>query len=327
MSCWPRRLRSLLIGVLTLAVFSGCDGTGPPDEGNTPGLPEPQVQSFPRWSPNGGRILYYDHGLVRYDPETNRSEHDQSQRGLWTMRPDGTDRRQVLAGESLYGDWSPGRDSLVFEAGGQIYTAAFAGGVVDTASIVRLSPPGRRCFFPDWSSNGKRVAYDNTNCGTAANPTPESCGIYLVTNEGTRRKRVSRGRYPGWSPDGEHLVYVGLREEIFRLDLREERQSRLTSLNQETPDAADVLYPRFSPDGEVILVEINSLVWTMDADGSNKKQLTEKGSGQEPDWSPGGERIVYIGPEQTIWVMDADGSDKMQLTTRPEGPVGREKSS
>ena len=327
MSCFARPLLFLLT-VVAAVLFVGCDGAGPPGEGGSTIMPqpEPQVQSFPRWGPEGERILYYDHGLVRYDPETNRSEQDQSQRGLWTMRPDGTDRRQVLAGESLYGDWSPGGDSLVFEAGGQIYKAAFTGGVVDTDSIVRLSPPGRRCFFPDWSSNGKRVAYDNTNCGTAANPTPDSCGIYVMTNEGTRRKRVSRGRYPEWSPSGEHLVYVGLHEEIFRLDLREERQSRLTSLNQEDPDAADVLYPGFSPDGDKIVVEINSQVWVMNADGSDKKHLTEK-VGQEPDWSPDGNRIVYIGPEHTIWVMDADGTDKQQLTTRSEGPVGRDPSS
>lgn len=306
--------------ILLLAGMLGCDSTGPPDEGSTIDIPEPQVQSFPRWSPEGERILYYDHGL-EYDAQSERVERNPRRRGLWTMRPDGTDRRQVLAGGSLYGDWSPGGDSLVFEAGGQIYKAAFKSGVVDTASIVRLSPPGRRCFFPDWSSNGKRVAYDNTNCGTATNPTPDSCGIYVVTNEGTRRKQVSRGRYPGWSPSGDHLVYIGLHDEIFRFDLRKDRQSRLTSLNQEDPDAADVLYPKVSPDGDEIVVEINSQVWVMNADGSDKKQLIKK-VGQEPDWSPDGNRIVYVGPEHTIWTMNADGSDKQQLTTRPEDPGG-----
>ncbi|MFO8233234.1 MAG: hypothetical protein R6U20_11265, partial [Longimonas sp.] len=238
----------------------------------------------------------------------------------------GTERQQVLAGSSLYGDWSPDGDSLVFEAGAQIYKAAFKEGVVDTSSVVQLSRPNRRCFFPDWGSNGERIAYDNTNCGTAANPTPDSCGIYMITSERRQGTKVAGGRYPNWSPSGHYLIYTGLRKEIFRINTGEEQQTRLTSLNQENESAADIRYPRFSPSREEIVVQINSQVWTMNADGSNQRALTtienRWWSAGQPDWSPDGERIVYIGSEHTIWVMDADGSNKEQLTTRPEGPVG-----
>lgn len=84
----------LLSTLLAVALLAGCDGTGPSDEGGSTIFlpPEPKVQMLPRWSPDGERILYYDHGLVHYDPETNLSEHDQSKKGFWTMRPNGTNK-------------------------------------------------------------------------------------------------------------------------------------------------------------------------------------------------------------------------------------------
>ncbi|ARA94090.1 hypothetical protein AWN76_013625 [Rhodothermaceae bacterium RA] len=58
----------------------------------------------------------------------------------------------------------------------------------------------------------------------------------------------------------------------------------------------------------------------MEADGSHKEQLTFDQGGM-PDWSPDGQQIVYIGPQNTIWVMDADGANKKQLTFRPDHAV------
>lgn len=307
----------LLVFLMGLAL-AGCDSAGPPDEqGNTPGLPEPPVQSFPRWSPDGDRILYYDHGLVRYDPETNRSEHDRNRKGLWTMRPDGTDRRQVLAGASLYGDWSPGGDSLVFERGGQIYKAALEDRVVDTASIVRLTPSGRY-FDPDWSPSGKRVAYRNSIGDTT--------GVWLSPTDGSQsREYFTKGGTPQWFPNSQRLLYTR-NGALFVETTDHSSRTQIYSL-PDSDDPHSIHGISISPNGDRIAASLPFQVWTMAADGTNKNQLTEKGAGQEPDWSPNGERIVYVGPEHTIWVMDADGSDKQQLTTRPEGAVGQGESS
>ena len=61
----------------------------------------------------------------------------------------------------------------------------------------------------------------------------------------------------------------------------------------------------------------------MDADGSNLKQLTQKG-GTSPAWSPDGSQIVYTRynfaefSEESghLWIMDSNGENKRQLTFR-----------
>ena len=62
-------------------------------------------------------------------------------------------------------------------------------------------------------------------------------------------------------------------------------------------------------------------IWVMDADGSNKVQLTTNpGWDGHPDWSPDGTKIMYVARTDwsyDIWVMDPDGSNKVQLTTEP----------
>jgi TolB protein len=69
----------------------------------------------------------------------------------------------------------------------------------------------------------------------------------------------------------------------------------------------------------------NPDVWTMDADGQNPKNLTEKYDGVDgvPAWSADGRRLVFVsdrvGPANPtadfeIFVMNADGSDQRQVT-------------
>lgn len=91
--------------------------------------------------------------------------------------------------------------------------------------------------------------------------------------------------------------------------------------------------PTWSPDGNTILYLNSTLppgtysenidIWIMDADGRNKKQLTnDSGYNVNPVMSPDSGKIVYMSgyPNRhnyDIWVVNSDGSNKKSLTHSP----------
>lgn len=83
----------------------------------------------------------------------------------------------------------------------------------------------------------------------------------------------------------------------------------------------------WSPDGKKIAfvrrVAGNADIWTMNADGSGRSQLTVDPAGDvNPNWSPDGTRIAFQsnrGGSADIYVMKADGTGVVRLTTSDAG--------
>jgi len=71
--------------------------------------------------------------------------------------------------------------------------------------------------------------------------------------------------------------------------------------------------PAWSPDGTKIAYSANGDIFVMDADGSNKTNITNSAGANEfnPSWSVTG-KIVYERTSQ-IWIMNADGSNQIQF--------------
>ena len=95
-------------------------------------------------------------------------------------------------------------------------------------------------------------------------------------------------------------------------------------------------YPAWSPDGTKIAFQSmtgtyrTSTIWIMNADGSDRKQLTQlPRTGLHPAWSPDGKQIAFTGFSTEdewihIFVMNADGSNIRQVTsggTNDGGPT------
>jgi Tol biopolymer transport system component len=123
-----------------------------------------------------------------------------------------------------------------------------------------------------------------------------------------------------WSPDGETIVFMSLRDgdrEIYLMAPDGSEQSNLTR----SPEAEDYL-PRWSPDGRHIVFvserDGNREVYVMDADGRNVVRLTDSpGNDWFPEWSPDGREIVFASSrdgDEELFVMAADGTDLRQLT-------------
>ena len=79
--------------------------------------------------------------------------------------------------------------------------------------------------------------------------------------------------------------------------------------------------PHWSPDGKKIVFESTkdgkSAIYTIYADGSNLRRLTNGGEDGQPRWSRNGKKIVFYSQRDghmQLFVMNADGSDQRKLT-------------
>jgi Tol biopolymer transport system component len=174
-------------------------------------------------------------------------------------------------------------------------------------------------YEPAWSPDGKWIAFDGW--------IPDEIkfyGIFKMDINGQEkvlfRSDVNEGdmRMPDWI-DHSMIIYARYTSlfsatEIFSMDSNGKNEIRLTF------NDADDYYPKFSNYKIAFTSKPRDKphfrIWTMNADGSNLKQLTDT-QAYTCDWSPDGKYIVYTDARKEngrLWIMDADGSDKRQLT-------------
>jgi Tol biopolymer transport system component len=214
-------------------------------------------------------------------------------------------------------------------------------------------------FFPD----GKRILYSSTHDFGPQCPTPADFSrgyvwklhpefeIYTARADGTGLKRLTRNH--GYdaeatlSRDGQRIVFTSMREgdvDIYVMDAGGKNVKRLT--NEPGYDGG----PFFSPDGTKIvyraahpqtpeelrdykeLIETNLLrptrlaIYVMDADGSNKRKLTDNsGANFAPYFHPDGKRIIFAsnladprGRNFDLYLIHLDGTGLQRVTYHPD---------
>ncbi len=105
---------------------------------------------------------------------------------------------------------------------------------------------------------------------------------------------------------------------LYVLDLEEGKSTRVIG----------GLYPGsdldWSPDGNRIAFEGADGIWTMNADGTERRRLTRQGEpgSYDPAWSPDGQKIAFsshLGGRPNVNVATPDGSERKVLTDKPAG--------
>jgi len=191
----------------------------------------------------------------------------------------------------------------------------------------QLTMNGQNDFFPDWSPDGRAIAYESSSSIDVDIWIQDQSGERNLTND----PRIAN-RYPSWSPDGARIAFS--------------RQSPLTGdgpivtvrvdgrgpLRLTSSDGVNT-QPAWSPDGDTIVFVSdrsgNHDLWSVNPDGTGLTQITDTPNRQEanPDWSPDGTRLAFdvcqsatfpcagITPNYEIVTSDADGTNLTRLTS------------
>jgi Tol biopolymer transport system component len=241
-----------------------------------------------------------------------------TERGVYLIRPDGTDLRNLTPGEEgLYTfSWSPdgSRIAVVTSAcnapwvsvihvdgGGAVEVAAFDGSAGGLQWIV---------WGLQWSPDGRQLAVPARRYEEG-----EPFHTFLVDADGSGKPVELFEGFPlGWSPDGESLAFSARSEESETLSIFDMAASTATVIDKGkrfgyltwSPDGQRIAYGMYLPD------VTDEEVTVIDRDGENRKVIAEGGS--DPQWSPDGKYVAFstggVGIGWDIAVALADGSQE-----------------
>jgi Tol biopolymer transport system component len=169
---------------------------------------------------------------------------------------------------------------------------------------------------PAWSPDGRQIAFTRRDS--------TGRGLYVVDSSGQDERLLLEGNWtcPAWSPDGRWLVFsVGYGGVIHKV------KANGDSLTQLTFEGA-CFFPEWSVHNRIAYDSNEndprgaSVLWLMDPDGSNRKDISEHGVGEWrcPSWSPDGNRILfyryYPGGqyEPDLAIIDTSGLNQERLT-------------
>jgi TolB protein len=237
---------------------------------------------------------------------------------LYVMDYDGAEPARVTANDSinLSPAWSPDARSLAFTSYMHGYPYLYRVFVFENRPLQTLAAYPGINSSPAWSPDGKLVALTLTKDGN-----PE---IYVLNIATGQMRRLTNhwgiDTDPSWSPTGRELAFVSDRAgpaQIFIMDAEGTNLRRLKS-------GGFLTQPRWSPKGDVIVYtsrQGNHDLWTINADGSNARQLTSgAGSNESASWAPNGRHLVFQSNRLGSWrlfTMLADGSEQQVLTHGP----------
>ncbi|MDX9715317.1 MAG: Tol-Pal system beta propeller repeat protein TolB [Dissulfurispiraceae bacterium] len=216
--------------------------------------------------------------------------------------------------------WSPDGNRLLYSAQRNhqwtIYSLSTA--TLREQSVVRLSGLSMAGnFFPD----NKQYVFTYTKDGKSDIYVSEigtSSASKLVTSSWIE---VS----PTVSPDGKSILFVSNRSggpQIFISDQRGDNVRRVTFQGSYNTS------PAWSPKGDriayVSMISGRNQIFTIKPDGSDASQLTDKGSNEDPCFSPDGMFITFTSNRdgvKGIYIMSVNGANQVRITPKSRRSV------
>lgn len=233
---------------------------------------------------------------------------------------------------------------------------------IDGQNVRRVSTGQGKTTCSYFYPSGQRILYSSTHENDAACPAApdfsqgyvwplDEHDIYTANVDGSGIQRLTNS--PGYdaeatiSPDGSRIVFTSVRDgdlEIYTMAADGSDVRRLTDRPGYdggaffSPDGSKIVYRAYYPPDESSLADYQSLleqkmirptqleIWTMNADGSNKQQVTNNGKANfAPFYHPSGQKIIFssnlhdpAGRDFDLYLINLDGSGLERVTYSPE---------
>jgi len=240
-------------------------------------------------------------------------------------------RQLTFGGENAEAYWSFDFTHLIFQSTRPPFEADQIFTMRDDGSGVKLVSTGKgRTTCAYFLPGDKRILYASTHAAGDAPPEPPdrtkgyvwalypAYDIYTADADGANPAVLARSA--GYdaeatvSPKGDRIVFTSTRDgdiELYSMKLDGSDVKRLTNrpgydggafyswdgtrIVWRAPGEGDKLDEDYEPLLRMGLVRPSKLeIWVMDADGSNKKQVTRNGAANfAPFWHPDGKRVIF----------------------------------
>lgn len=249
----------------------------------------PAADVEPRWSPDGGMVLF-------------SSPDDNQYNDLFVINADGSNRHLLLDWPNSHewgAAWSPDGQHIAFtsekDGNYQIYILPFDGG----GEPINVMQDDKFYTYPDWSPDGKWLAFVSDRNGnwdvwklniaecldarlSGQNGDIDACQPQQLTDN------LDDDFFPRWSPNGKNIAFSSRRQadrDIYVMDADGGNVTRLTTMPGNDSN------PIWALDGQAIIFsrrpQTNWDLFIMNADGSDVRQLTDSpGQDRFGDWKP-----------------------------------------
>lgn len=269
--------RSVYRGVSALVfLVAGCS------DGEGPSLPVPSLIIY---SASTGHLNVLDLETSDTRELTTSSLTDEHP----ALSPDGT---RVVFSRGSFGGATDGNLFLI-NLDGTGETALTTGNQGDTR--------------PSWSPNGQEIVFERFQGGANR--------ILIVRPDGTNLRplfetETREYHAPSWSPTGQWIALMGSTPlGDFNIHLARPDGSEVRQL---TTEAGTQVEPSFSPNGQQVaysaLDQISEHIKVIRTDGTDARVLTPGVNGFDPDWSPEGDRLVFVRSDFVLHTVKLDGS-------------------
>ena len=159
-----------------------------------------------------------------------------------------------------------------------------------------------------------RIAYINKTNGRYALRVADADGENPLTMVSSKEPIIS----PAWSPDGSKIAYVSFEKKKPIIFVQSLSGQRTMLANFKGNNSA----PAWAPDGNKLAIVLtygaNSQIYTINADGSNLKQLTKSSAiDTEPTWSTDAKWIYFSsdrGGKPQIYKVSSNGGEPQRVT-------------